>query len=91
MICIHTDISNKPDLIFNDLSTSISHASEFELDSIDIKPVIEDTACLDISCLNNCFSLAPRIQEHKVSLFLFVIIAGRSVTDECQILCIWTP
>jgi hypothetical protein len=54
MICIHTDISNKPDLIVNDLSTSISHASDSELDSFDIKPVIEDTACLDISCLNNC-------------------------------------
>jgi hypothetical protein len=26
MLCIHTDISNKPDLIVNDLSTSISHA-----------------------------------------------------------------
>jgi hypothetical protein len=49
MLCIHTDISNKPDL-----STSISHASNSELDSIDIKPVIEDTTCLDISCLNNC-------------------------------------
>jgi hypothetical protein len=54
MLCIHTDISNKPDLIVKDLSTSTSHASDFELDSIDIKPVIEDTACLDNSCLNNC-------------------------------------
>jgi hypothetical protein len=54
MICIHTYISNKPDLIVNDLSTSISHASDSELDFIDIKHVIEATACLDISCLNNC-------------------------------------
>jgi hypothetical protein len=53
MLCIHTDISNKPDLIVNDLSTSTSHASDSELDSIDIKPVIEDTACLDNSCLTN--------------------------------------
>jgi hypothetical protein len=53
MLCIHTDISNKPDLIVNDLSTSTSHASNSELDSIDIKPVIEDTACLDNSCLTN--------------------------------------
>jgi hypothetical protein len=53
MLCIHTDISNKPDLILNDLSTSISHASDSELDSIDIKHVIEDTACLDNSCLTN--------------------------------------
>jgi hypothetical protein len=53
MLCIHTDISNKLDLILNDLSTSTSHASDSELDSIDIKPVIEDTACLDNSCLTN--------------------------------------
>jgi hypothetical protein len=54
MICIHINISNKPDLIVNDLSTSISHASDSELDSFDIKLVIEDTTYLDISCLNNC-------------------------------------
>jgi hypothetical protein len=54
MICIHTDISNKSDLIVNDLSTSISHTSDSELDSFDIKPEIEDTACLDISYLNKC-------------------------------------
>jgi hypothetical protein len=48
MLCIHTDISYKPDLIVNDLSTSISHASDSELDFIDIKHVIEDTACVDI-------------------------------------------
>jgi hypothetical protein len=54
MLCIHTDIFNKPDLIVNDLSTSTSHASDSELDSMDIKPVIEDTTCLDNSCLNNC-------------------------------------
>jgi len=53
MLYIRTDISNKPDLIVNDLSTSTSHASDSELDSIDIKPVIEDTACLDNSCLTN--------------------------------------
>jgi hypothetical protein len=54
MLCIHTDISNKPDLIVNDLSTSTSHASDSELDFFDIKLVIVDAACLDISCLNNC-------------------------------------
>jgi hypothetical protein len=53
MLCIHTDISNKPNLIVNNLSTSTSHASDFELDYIDIKPVIEDTACLDNSFLTN--------------------------------------
>jgi hypothetical protein len=57
MLCIHSDISNKPDLIVNDLSASTSYASDSELDSIVIKPVIVDIACLDNSencCLNNC-------------------------------------
>jgi hypothetical protein len=54
MLCIHTDISNKPDLIVNDLSTSTPHASDSELDSVDFKPMIVDAACLDISCSNNC-------------------------------------
>jgi hypothetical protein len=53
MFCIHTNISNKPDLIVDDLSTSTSHASDSKLDSIDIKPVIINTACLENSCLNN--------------------------------------
>jgi hypothetical protein len=51
MLCIHSDVSNKFDSTVNDLSISTSHASESELD---IKPVIDDTACLDNSCLNNC-------------------------------------
>jgi hypothetical protein len=57
MLCIHSDISNKPNLIVDDLSASTSHASDSELDSIAIKPVIVDTACLDNSknsCLKNC-------------------------------------
>jgi hypothetical protein len=53
MLCIRSDVSNKPDLTVDDLSTSTSHASYSELDSIDIKPVIEDTTCLDNSCLTN--------------------------------------
>jgi hypothetical protein len=53
MLCIHTDISNKPNLIVNDLSNSTSHISDSELDFIDIKPVIEDTTCLDNSFLTN--------------------------------------
>jgi hypothetical protein len=40
MLCIHTDISDKPNLIVNDLSTSTSHASDSEIDSIDTKLVI---------------------------------------------------
>jgi hypothetical protein len=54
MLCIHTDISNKPDLIVNDLSTSTSHASDSILNSVDIKPVRVDVACSENSCLNNC-------------------------------------
>jgi hypothetical protein len=53
MLCIHSDISNKPGLT-TDLSTSTSHASDSELDSVDIKPLIVDAACSENSCLNNC-------------------------------------
>jgi hypothetical protein len=53
MICIHSDISNKPTSIVDDMSTSTSHAFDSEIDSIDIKPVIIDTACLENSCLTN--------------------------------------
>jgi len=57
MFCIHSDISNKPDSIVNDLSASTLFAYDFELDSIVIKSVRVDTTCLDnseILCLNNC-------------------------------------
>jgi hypothetical protein len=53
MLCIHTDISNEPDLIVDNLSSSTSHTSDPELDSIVIKPVIVDTTCLDNS-KNSC-------------------------------------
>jgi hypothetical protein len=64
MLCIHSDISNKPDLIVDNLSVSTSHAFDSELDSIVIKPVIVDTACLDKfenSCMNNC--VKPKSQD----------------------------
>jgi len=61
MLCIHTNISNKSNLIVDDLSTSTSHASNSELDSIDIKHLIIDTACLENSCLNN--HLMPKSKE----------------------------
>jgi hypothetical protein len=60
MLCIHSDISNKPDLVVDDLSASTSHVADSELDSISIKPVIVDTACLDNSCLNNCVMPKPK-------------------------------
>jgi hypothetical protein len=50
MLCIHSDISNKPALIVDDMSTSTSHAFDSELN---IMPVIVNTACLENSCLNN--------------------------------------
>jgi uncharacterized Zn-finger protein len=54
MLCTHSDNSNKPALIVDDMSTSTSHTSDSELDYIDIKPMIADIACLENSCLNNC-------------------------------------
>jgi hypothetical protein len=63
MLSIHTDISNKHDLIVDDVSASTSHASDSELDSIVIKLVIVDTSCLDLenSCLNDC--VKPKFKE----------------------------
>jgi hypothetical protein len=54
MLCIHSDISNKPGLIVDDLSASTSHIFDFELNPVDIKPVIVDATCSENSCLNNC-------------------------------------
>jgi len=84
MLCIHSDISNKPDLIVNDLSASTSYASDSELDSIVIKPVIVDIACLDNSensCLNNC------VHKLMVSLSLLVTIVGRLVILDQIVFC----
>jgi len=39
MLCIHTNISNKLDLIVDDLSACTSHAFDSELDYIVIKPI----------------------------------------------------
>jgi hypothetical protein len=64
MLCIHSDVSNKPDLTVDDLSTSISHASDSKLDYIDIKHVIEDTACLDNFCLTN--HVMPKSKESGI-------------------------
>jgi len=49
MLCIHTDNSNKPSIIVDDLGASTSHASNFEINSLVIKLVIVDTTCLDNS------------------------------------------
>jgi hypothetical protein len=89
MFCIHTDISNKPDLIVNDLSTSTStsHAYNSKLDSIDIKHVIDDTTCLDNSCLTNHVMPNSKEQEYKVSLFLSIIIVGRLVILGQIVIC----
>jgi hypothetical protein len=63
MLCIHTYISNKPDLIIDELNASISHASNSESDSSVIKPVIVDTVCLENSCLNN--HVMPKSKESR--------------------------
>jgi hypothetical protein len=63
MLCIHTDISNKLDLIIDDMSASTSHASDSKSDSIVIKPVIVDTTCLENSCLNN--HLMPKSKKSR--------------------------
>jgi hypothetical protein len=53
MLCIHSDISTKPDLTVDGLSTSTLHAFDSKLNSVDIKPVIVDAACSENSCLNH--------------------------------------
>jgi hypothetical protein len=53
LLCIHSDISNKPASIVDDMSSSTSHAFDSEIDSINIKPVIVGTTCLENSCLTN--------------------------------------
>jgi hypothetical protein len=58
MLCILSNISNKPALIVDDMSTCTSHASDSELD---IMPVVVDTACLENSCLNN--HVMPKSKE----------------------------
>jgi len=92
MLCIHLDISNKLDLIVDDLSASTSHASDSELDSIAIKHVIVDTTCLDNSknsCLNNCVKPKSKDTVHKlmISLSLCVIIVERLVTLDQIVFC----
>jgi hypothetical protein len=58
ILCIHSDISNKPALIVDDMSTSTSHASDSELD---IMHVVVDTTCFENSCLNN--HVMPKSKE----------------------------
>jgi hypothetical protein len=60
MLCIHSEVPNKPGLIVDDLSASTSHASDSELDSIIIELVIVDTACLDNSCLERLLQPSKR-------------------------------
>jgi hypothetical protein len=70
MLCIHSDISNKPGLTA-DLSTSTSHASDSELDYVDIKPVIPKI----------------QVHKLMVSLSLLVIIVGRLVILGQIVIC----
>jgi hypothetical protein len=38
MLCIHTDNSNKPDIIVDDMGASTLYASDFKINSLVIKP-----------------------------------------------------
>jgi hypothetical protein len=89
MLCINSDISNKHASIVEDMSTSTSHASDSEIDSIDIKPVIVDTACLENSYLTNHVMPKSKDTGHKlmVSLSLLVIIVGRLVILGQIVIC----
>jgi len=88
MLCIHSDISNKPASIV-DMSTSTSHASDSEIDFIDTKPVIVDTACLENSCLTN--HVMPKSKDTGTQahgkLSLLVIIVGRLVILDQIVIC----
>jgi hypothetical protein len=66
------------------MSTSISHASDSELD---IMPVIVDTTCLENSCLNN--HVMPKSKElgTRGKLFLLVIIVGKLVILGQIVIC----
>jgi len=64
MLCFHSDVSNKPYLTVDDLSTSTLHAFDSEFDSIDIKPVIEDITCVDNSCVTN--HVMPKSKESGI-------------------------
>jgi DNA repair ATPase RecN len=65
MLCIQRDISNKPGIIVDDLGASTSHASNSEIKSLFIKPLIIDTAYLD-NCDNSCFKncVEPGSNDH---------------------------
>jgi chromosome segregation ATPase len=87
MLCIDTNISNKPDLIIDDLSTSTSHASDCESDSIIIKPVIVDIACLENSCLNNHVMPKPKESGTQGKFVPTFIIVGRLVILDQIVIC----
>jgi hypothetical protein len=61
MLCIHTNISNKPDIVIEDLSGTTSHSSDSKSDPIVLKPMIVDTTCLKNYCLNN--HVMPKSKE----------------------------
>jgi len=77
MLCIHTDNSNKPSIIVDDLGASTSHASNFEINSLVIKLVIVDTTCLDNSknsCVNNYVERKSKDLQRKQTQGKFVPI-----------------
>jgi hypothetical protein len=61
MLCIHTDIFNKLDLIINDLSASASHSSDSESDSIVIKHVIVEASLFLLVIIVGRFVILDKI------------------------------
>jgi len=75
MLCIQKDISNKPDIIIDDFGAFTSHASDSEIKSLFIRPVIVDTTCFDKcdkSCLKNCAGLESKDHQEKQTQGKFV-------------------
>lgn len=77
MLCIHTNNSNKPSIIVDNLGASTSHAFDSEIKSLVIKHVIVDTTCLnnsENSYLNNCVEPESKDLQGKQTQGKFVPI-----------------
>jgi hypothetical protein len=77
IFCIHTNNSNKPGIIVDDLGASTSYAFDSKIKSLVIKPMIVDTTCLDNSensFLNNCVEPESKDLQGKQTQGKFVPI-----------------
>jgi len=63
ILCIQEYVSNKLSMIVDDLGTSTSHAYNFEMKSLFVKPVIVE---VNIACLDHCENYyLKNCVEHK--------------------------